>query len=116
MTQPIAPVLAPEPIVQSVRPPPTSGAAIAALVFAITGLIGPLVLVGPLLALAFARKARREMERSGWALGGWEVARAARIIAWTALVFLILAAIALAALASLSDYYDPGNDLSDLFR
>src|SRR5437588_5526577 len=69
---------------------PTSGAAIAALVFSIVGLVGPLPLLGPLLALSFARRARREAAY-GYA-AGWEIARAARIIAWTGLVLLLVAA------------------------
>jgi hypothetical protein len=55
------------------------------------------------------------MERSGWALGGWEVARAARIIAWTALVLLIVAALVVGGLIVLSNYYDDSR-LEDLFR
>jgi len=88
-TQPLPDPLASEDPAPSAALP-ASGAAIAALVFAITGLAGPLPLLGSLLALGFARRARREAAYGMAA--GWEIARAARIIAWTSIVFLLIAA------------------------
>ena len=74
---------------------PTSGAAIAALVFAITGLIGPFPFVGSFFALAFAARARREA--SYGVADGYQVSRAARIIAWTGIILYLIAAGAAAA-------------------
>ena len=79
-------------------PPSASGAAIAALVFSITGLVGPLPLLGSLLALGFARRARREVAYG--VAGGFQIARAARIIAWTNVVLLIVAAAVVAGLVA----------------
>jgi len=75
---------------------PTSGAAIAALVFSIVGLVGPLPLIGSLLALGFASRARREAAYG--VAAGWEIARAARIIAWTGIVLLLVAVAVVAGL------------------
>ena len=91
-TQPLPdPVAYAEP---APAPLPTSGAAIAALVFSILGLLGPLPLIGPLLALGFARRARREAAYG--VASGWEIARASRIIAWTSIVVLLVAGAAAA--------------------
>jgi hypothetical protein len=57
-----------------------------------------LYLIGPLLALGFARRARREMAEG--LLGGAEVARAARILAWTSLVLLVVAGLVVTGFAT----------------
>ena len=95
LPDPIAPAEAPAAVYQEL---PTSGAAIAALVFSIVGLVGPLPLLGPLLALAFASRARREAAYG--VAAGWEIARAARIIAWTSIVLLLVAAAVVAGLVA----------------
>jgi len=95
MTQPLPEPIAPDEAPAAVYTElPTSGAAIAALVFSIVGLIGLLPLVGSLLALAYAHRARREATYG--VAAGWEIARAARIIAWTGIVVLVVAAGAVA--------------------
>jgi len=73
-----------------VQAPPASGMSIAALVFSIAGLVGPLPLLGSVLALIFGRRALREAARGN--VGGFEIARAARIIAWTSIVLYVIAA------------------------
>jgi hypothetical protein len=99
-TQPM-PEVAPQPVVSQVMPLdeyelPAGGAAIAALFFAIVGVVGPLPFIGSLLALGFARRARREAQ---WRrAGGRELARAARIIAWTGIIVAIVVAAAIAGL------------------
>lgn len=72
------------------RPLPASGASIAALIFAITGLVGPFPLLGSLLALGFASRGRKDAAYGR--AGGAEIARAARIIAWTGIIFVLIAA------------------------
>lgn len=92
------------------RPLPASGASIAALVFAIFGLVGPLPLLGSLLALGFAGRGRREAAYG--TAGGAEIARAARIIAWTGIILVLVAAAVVVGtlvwLGRLSDYFSVG--------
>ena len=104
-----------EPTVEITRivpgaPPgaPISGSAIAALVFAILGVLGPMLLIGQLLGLFFAGRARAEIKRAGGALAGGQLARAARIISWTGLVLFLLAALVAGGLAALA-YYSSGS-------
>lgn len=92
-TQPLPDPPSYEP--DSPGPLPAGGAAIASLVFAITGLVGPLPLLGSLIALGFVRRARREAYYG--VAGGWEVARGARMIAWTTIILLVVAAAVIAA-------------------
>jgi hypothetical protein len=68
----------------------------AALIFSIIGLVGPLPLLGSLFALGWARRARREAMYG--VASGWEIARAARIIAFTSIVLFVIAAAAIAGL------------------
>lgn len=76
--------------------PPISGSAVAAFVLALLGLIGPAPVIGEVLALIFVGRAWRQIEAARGGMGGWEMARAARILAWVALV-LHLIVIGLAA-------------------
>lgn len=87
---------------------PISGSAIAALVFAILGVLGPMFLVGEILGLLFAGRALGEIQRAGGALAGGQLARAARIISWTGLVLILLAAAVAGGLAALA-YYSSGD-------
>jgi hypothetical protein len=108
-TQPLpdsyeAPATAAPVVVQAAEPLAVGGAAIASLVFGILGLLGPLYLIGPLLALGFARRARREA--AAGVVAGAEMARAARILAWTALIILLIAGLVVVGLVTVR--YEPG--------
>jgi hypothetical protein len=75
----------------------------AALVIAVANWLVPFVIIGPVVALGYARKARRHAERTG--RPGAEMARAARLIAgW--LLMLQVCALAAAIAIGIGLGYD----------
>lgn len=80
----------------------TNGSAVAALVLGILGLI-MIPLIGPILALVFGYKARREIEDSAGAQEGAGMAIAGIVLGWVGIAFallMILAAVLLFAVYS----------------
>ena len=82
-----------------VAPPQTDGGAIAALTLAITAWFF-LPVVGAILALVLARRARRRIMSAHGRLTGGGLVTAARVVAWSHLVAVLLATgVTLAAFA-----------------
>jgi hypothetical protein len=79
-------------------PPPTSGAATAALILGILGLVLCTPICSPL-ALVYGYRARREIDASGGRIGGRGNAVAGIVMGWVGLGLLALGALALAVFA-----------------
>jgi hypothetical protein len=65
-----------------VRPPSTNGTAIAAFILSITGWIGILPIIGPIIGIVLAGRAKSQIARSNGAESGEGWAKAAQILGW----------------------------------
>ena len=70
--------------------PPTSGSAIASLIFSILGLVGVLPIIGSVVGLILGYSARREIGERPNALGGDGLAQAGIVVGWVGIAFLVL--------------------------
>jgi uncharacterized protein DUF4190 len=76
----------------------TNGAAIASLVLGILGVIGPLPVIGPILALVFGYSARSDIDRGGGAEEGRGLAVAGIVLGWVGIGLTILFVLAIVLL------------------
>lgn len=80
--------------------PTTNGFAVASLVLGIAGFAFCLVLVGPILALVFGYRARREIDGSGGLQTGRGMATAGIVLGWVGIGFTALWFVAIVAAAA----------------
>jgi len=82
----------------------TNGSAIASLVLGILGIVGPLPVIGPILALVFGYQARNDIDRGGGVEEGRGLAVAGIVLGWVGVgmtvLFILLIVLVFAAFGS----------------